>query len=108
MSLASTTVDLTLATAPSRPPVGTADVLAQQTEVNTDTLRSWIEGNVIFVILILIACALLMGALRANLSKVLTVGGLSVVGLAYLGVASSESAAKGVGNWLLSLLGINA
>ncbi len=88
-------------------PPGTVDVLAQQTDVNTTGVRSWIGDNIVFTILALIACVVLMGGLRGNLSKVFTVGGLSLVGLAFLGIAQSENAATGIGNWILGLFGIH-
>jgi membrane-bound ClpP family serine protease len=85
---------------------GTVEVLAQTTDVNTTGVRSWIGDNIVFTILALIACVVLMGGLRGNLSKVFTVGGLSLVGLAFLGIAQSETAATGIGNWILGLFGI--
>ncbi|NKT14089.1 hypothetical protein GS979_06420 [Rhodococcus hoagii] len=99
MSLTSTVADLALTTQ-------NVDVLAQSTDVSTGGLRAWIGDNVIFTILALIACAVLVGGLRGNLSKVFTVGGLSLVGVAFFSLASSESAATGIGNWLLGLFGV--
>lgn len=99
MSLTSTVADLAL----TRPSV---DVLAQTTDVNTGGVRDWIGDNVIFTILILAACVIGVGGMRGNLSKVVTVGGLSLVGLAYFSIAQSETAATGIGNFLLSLIGI--
>ncbi|KLL94332.1 hypothetical protein NJ76_31325, partial [Rhodococcus sp. IITR03] len=69
-------------------------------------VRAWIEDNIVFTILVLIACVVLMGGLRGNLSKVVTVGGLSLAGMAYLGVATNPNAATGIGNWILGLIGI--
>ncbi|MET4614105.1 hypothetical protein ABIC28_005118 [Rhodococcus sp. PvR044] len=100
MSLTSTVADLAIAT----PHV---EVLAQQTDVNTSGLRKWISDNGVFTILALIACVILAGGMRGNLSKVFTVGGLSLVGIAFFSLSSSESAATGIGNWILSLFGIN-
>ncbi len=78
MSLASNFAELVTATVPR------GDALAQTTEVSTTGVRAWIEDNIVFTILTLIACVVLMGGLRGNFSKVVTVGGLSLVGLAYL------------------------
>ncbi|WML66133.1 hypothetical protein [Rhodococcus sp. AH-ZY2] len=100
MSLASSLAELAITTIP------TGDALAQTTEVSTTGVRAWIEDNIVFTILILIACVVLMGGLRGNLSKVVTVGGLSLAGMAYLGVATNPDAATGIGNWLLGLVGI--
>ncbi|MDV6270973.1 hypothetical protein [Rhodococcus globerulus] len=104
-SIASTVIDLSVATA--HPPAA-ADVvtLAQSTDVNTGGLRAWIKDNVVFTILIALACVVLVGGLKGNLSRVFTVGGLGLFGLAYLGIATSESAATGIGNWILGLVGI--
>ncbi|MFF0818076.1 hypothetical protein ACFYVR_23360 [Rhodococcus sp. NPDC003318] len=82
------------------------DVLAQTTDVNTEGVRSWIGDNIVFTILLLGACVIGIGGMRGNLSKVVTVGGLSLVGLAWFSIAQSETAATGVGNWLLGLIGI--
>lgn len=100
MSLTPTLADLAMTAAPN------VDVLAQTTEVSTGGLRAWIQDNVILVILLAIACVVLVGGFRGNLSKVFTVGGLSLVGMAYLGIASSQDAATGIGNWVLGLFGI--
>ena len=100
MSLTSAVVELAT-TAP--PPL---DVLAQTTEVSTGGLRAWIGDNIVFTILLLAGCVIGMGGMRGNLSKVVTVGGLSLVGLAWFSIAQSQSAATGVGNFLLGLIGI--
>lgn len=100
MSLASNFAELVTATVPR------GDALAQTTEVSTTGVRAWIEDNIVFTILTLIACVVLMGGLRGNFSKVVTVGGLSLVGLAYLGIVTNPDAATGIGNWALGLIGI--
>ena len=100
MSLASSFAEPAIASIP------TGDALAQTTEVSTTGVRAWIEDNIVFTILVLIACVVLMGGLRGNMSKVVTVGGLSLVGMAYLGIATNANAATGIGNWLLGLVGI--
>lgn len=80
--------------------------LAAPADVNTTGLQGWIKDNVVFVLLILIACVVLLGGLKANLSKVLTVGGLSLVGMAWVAIASNQNAAQGIGQWLLGLVGV--
>lgn len=102
---ASTAIDLSIATT-HHPAASDVTVLAQTT-VSTGGLRAWIKDNVVFTILILLACVMLVGGLRGNLSKVFTVGGLGFFGLAYLGIASSETAATGIGTWILGLLNIS-
>lgn len=100
MSYASSLAELAITT------ISTGDALAQTTEVSTTGVRAWIEDNIVVTILVLIACVVLMGGLRGNLSKVVSVGGLSLLGMAYLGVATNPDAATGIGNWLLGLVGI--
>ncbi|MFE5790566.1 hypothetical protein [Rhodococcus erythropolis] len=105
-SLASTVIDVSITV--THPPIAAyAVTLAQSTDVNTGGLRAWIKDNIVFTILIALACVVLVGGLKGNLSRVFTVGGLGLFGLAYLGIATSESAATGIGNWLLGLVGIS-
>lgn len=100
MSYASSLAELAITT------ISTGDALAQTTEVSTTGVRAWIEDNIVVTILVLIACVVLMGGLRGNLSKVVSVGGLSLLGMAYLVVATNPDAATGIGRWLLGLVGI--
>ena len=89
-SLASTVIDVSIPA--THPPLAAdAVTLAQSTDVNTGGLRAWIKDNIVFTILIALACVVL-------------VGGLGLFGLAYLGIATSESAATGIGNWILGLV----
>jgi len=106
MSLLATALDSAHAT--GHEPIDGVIVLAQETEVTTGGLRTWIKDNVVFTILVLAACVIGVGGMRGNLSKVVTVGALSIVGLAFLAVSTNENAAMGVGNWVLSLFGIQA
>lgn len=106
LAIASTVVDLSN-TAVHPTPAPDIATLAQETDINTGGLQQWIKDNIVFTILILLACVVLTGGLRGNLSKVFTVGGLGLVGMAYVGIANSESAATGIGNWVLGLFGIN-
>lgn len=76
------------------------------TDVSTTGFRQWINDNIVFAILAVIACVVLAGSMRGNFSKVFTVAGLSLVGVAFVALAGSENAANGVGNWLLGLVGI--
>ncbi|RYF53681.1 MAG: hypothetical protein EOO27_25565, partial [Comamonadaceae bacterium] len=95
MSVIASTV---VALANAAHPVPDISIVAQETQVSTGGLRKWIEDNIVFTILVVIACVVLTGSLRGNLSKVFTVGGLTLVGLAFVGIATSETAAKGLGN----------
>lgn len=105
MSLAHTAIDLAMSVHSHTP--SSVRILADDSAVSTTNLRDWISKNVVFLILLLIACAVSLGALKGHHSKVLTVGGLSLFGLAFFALAGSQSAATGVGNWVLSLVGIH-
>ncbi|KXX55771.1 hypothetical protein ACVH9Z_25190 [Rhodococcus opacus] len=105
MSLASTVVDAALAS--PRPTQIGGDFLAQETEVNTNNLKDWIGDNVFVVIFLLVVCAIALGALKSNFSKVLTVGGLSLVAITFFVLAGSQSAMNGLGAFFLSLFGVD-
>lgn len=86
---------------------GDVSVVAQ-TDVNTTGLKAWIQDNVFFVVLLLAACVVGFGGLKGNFSKVVTVGGLSLVGIAFFTIAITPDAANGIGSWLLGLFGVSA
>lgn len=73
---------------------------------STDTLTDWIRGNGAVTLMAIIACAILLGALKGNVSKVVTVGSLSVVGLLFVVLAANQPAQDALGKWALSLFGI--
>lgn len=75
-------------------------------EPSTEGLTGWIRSNGAVTIIAIIACALLLGALKGNVSKVVTIGGLSVVGLLFVALAANQSAQDALGQWALGLLGI--
>ncbi|MCZ9635175.1 hypothetical protein [Rhodococcus sp. BH5] len=81
----------------------TATYLAQP---NTNGLTDWIRGNSAVTLMAVIACAILLGALKGNVSKVVTIGGLSVVGLLFVGFAANEGAQDALGKWALGLFGV--
>lgn len=78
-----------------------------QEQVDTSNLRSWIQDNVFFVILVLAACVVGVGGMKGNFSKVVTVGGLSLVGVAFFAIATNQGAAASIGDWMLSLFGVS-
>lgn len=73
---------------------------------STTGLTEWIRGNGAVTIIAVIACAILLGALKGNVSKVVTVGGLSLVGLLFVVLASNQGAQDALGQWGLSLFGL--
>lgn len=104
MSLTTTAFDVALTSYIDPSP--SVDLLADDT-VTTKNLRDWIGDNVIFVLLVVAACVLGLGAIKSNFSKVLSVAALSIFGLAFFSLSQSQDAAMRVGNWFLSLLNIN-
>ena len=68
----------------------------------TTGLSAWIQGNVITIILLLIAATALWAGKNGNISKVVTIGACAVVGVAILALATTGAAAD-VGVWLVSL-----
>lgn len=92
-----------MSTQPSTPPT----VLAQQgVGITTNALQQWLISNGVTVVVVLIGLALLVYALRGDASRVLTVVGLSVVGLAFLALGTVNGAAAGVGHFFLGLIGV--
>jgi len=70
---------------------------------DTANLQSWIKGNIIPLLLLLIAVMLFVFAQRGDNAKAMRVVAGVVVALAVLGVASSGRA-DAVGTWLASLV----
>ncbi|WP_225730960.1 MULTISPECIES: hypothetical protein [unclassified Nocardia] len=106
MTFASSILDLSLTSPPDNYRSHEVSILAD--EIGTKGLRSWLQDNVIFLVLLLIVVAISLGAMKGNLSKVVTVGGLTLVALTFMVLATSENAAVAVGRFLLGLVGINA
>jgi hypothetical protein len=73
---------------------------------STQPLTDWIRGNGAVTIMAVIACAILLGALKGHVSKVVTVGGLSLVGLLFVVLAANQGAQDALGRWMLSLFGV--
>jgi hypothetical protein len=76
--------------------------------ITTQALQTWLVGNAVTVVVVIIAVALLVRALKGDAGKVLTVMGLSICGLLFLALGTVPGAAAGVGKWALGLLGIGA
>ena len=70
---------------------------------DTANLQSWIKGNIIPLLLLLIAVMLFVFAQRGDNAKAMRVVAGVIVALAVLGVASSGRADE-VGTWLASLV----
>jgi hypothetical protein len=73
---------------------------------STEGLQAWIRSNGAVTIIAVIACAILLGALKGNVSKVVTVGGLSLVGLVFVVLATNPGAQDALGQWGLRLFGV--
>lgn len=81
-------------------PAGT--VLA---DPSTTGLSHWMQSNVVGVILLVIAMAILMAAFAGRASKVMMVGGLTLVGLFFLGIAVTSGSYQGISSWLMHMAG---
>jgi hypothetical protein len=80
-----------------------AVVLAQQSQMGTDGLQKWIQGNIVPLILLVIAIVLLWIGGRGDNAGVARRSMALLVGLVVLGIAVSGKAAD-VGNFLASLI----
>lgn len=68
----------------------------------TTNLADWIKGNVVTVIILIIAAAILWAARGGNVAKGITIGAGAIVGLAFLGLASGTNATD-LGDFVVSL-----
>ena len=77
-------------------------VVAAPVAVDTSGIGNWLRDNAVKVILIVIGLVILMASRRGDHSRVVSVVGLSLIGLMVLGIAFSGSALD-VGYWLAKL-----
>jgi hypothetical protein len=83
--------------------VSNAHALATQVGgFGTTGLSSWIQDNVITIILLMIAATALWAGKNGNISKVVTISACAVIGVAVLALATT-GAATDVGAWLVGL-----
>lgn len=69
-------------------------------------LYNLIAGSWIKVALLAVTFIVLGKAMKADASKVATIVGLAIVGLAWLAISSNQAAYQSVGKGFLSLVGI--
>jgi hypothetical protein len=79
-----------------------AELLTAQAGFGTTGLSSWIQDNVITIILLLIAATALWAGKNGNISKVVTIGACAIIGVAVLALATT-GAATDIGTWLVGL-----
>jgi hypothetical protein len=79
-----------------------AHAVATQGGFGTTGLSSWIQDNVITIILLLIAATALWAGKNGNISKVVTIAACAIIGVAVLALATT-GAATDIGTWLVSL-----
>ena len=70
---------------------------------DTSNLQSWIQDNIIPLLLLLIAVMLFVFAQRGDNAKAMRVVGGVIIALAVLGIATSGKAGA-IGGWLASLV----
>lgn len=85
---------------PAAPPAGTADL-------NSSGISTWLQDNVLGIILLIIGVIILFSARKGDMSKVFVILGVCLVGLAVVAVAVTEGAGVNVGKWVAGLVGIN-
>ena len=80
-----------------------SNLAAAADQYGTGGLRKWLSDNVVTVIFLVIGIVLLLAAQKAHASKVMMVGGLSLIGLLWLGMASTGNV-NHVSSWLVGLV----
>jgi hypothetical protein len=68
----------------------------------TGGLKSWIQDNVVTLIIIILGIAILWAARGGNVGKGITIAAGALVGLAVLGMASGNNA-NDIGTFIVSL-----
>jgi hypothetical protein len=69
----------------------------------TSGISQWIQDNVVTVVILLAACAVLWAARAGNVGKGITVVAGLILGLAVLGMATGTTATQ-LGNFIVGLL----
>lgn len=77
--------------------------LAVLQDVTTGTLQTWIRGNVIPLLLLVIAAVLLMVAQRGDNARAIRIVAGVIVALGVLGLSAGGNA-EAVGTWLWRLV----
>lgn len=78
-------------------------VMPRAQEFGTGGLISWIQGNVVTLVLIALAVCVLWAARGGNISKGITIVAGSILGIMMLGLATGNSATE-MGDWMVGLL----
>lgn len=73
-------------------------------EYGTKGVGDWIQENVITIILLVLACAVLFAGKGGNFSKVVSILGCMLLGLFALGFAVVPGAAEGFSEWMINLV----
>lgn len=73
--------------------------------MNTGGLVSWIQENIIPVLILVIGASILLLANKGNVSKIVTVVAGVLIGLIVIAL-SATGASAAFGSWLLGLFGI--
>lgn len=69
----------------------------------TSGLAQWIQDNVVTVVILLLAVAVLWAARAGNIAKGITIVAGALVGVSMLGLATGTSAAD-IGNFIVHLI----
>ncbi len=74
-------------------------------ELGTSGLATWIQDNIVTLVLIIIAAGVLWAGNAGNISKVVTKVGLAIIGIIFLAIVVTGKY-EDVGTWALGLFGI--
>ena len=69
----------------------------------TSGITAWIQDNVVTVVILLAACAVLGAARSGNIGKGITITAGRILGVAVLGLTTGTTATD-IGNWLVHLV----
>lgn len=94
---------MTVTAATSRPAAAAGQILGKAANYGTSGLTTWLQHNVVMLLVVLIGITLLLLAQKANVSKVIMTVGLGLVALFWLGLAASGNTDQ-VGKFLVGLV----
>lgn len=71
--------------------------------VSSRGLTDWLKDNAVPIILLIIGLGVAMAARKGETSKVVTVGALTLVSLAFIAIALDASTGISIGRWIVNL-----
>ena len=71
--------------------------------VSSRGLTDWLKDNAVPIILLIIGLGVAMAARKGETSKVVTVGALTLISLAFIAIALDASTGISIGRWIVNL-----